>query len=234
MSRRWLAPEEAVRPRPARSRGDRARARRSLARRRQRRRAARRAGLARLPERGGGAGGAGLAASGSRRWRASGARRGCMGRGRRSGSPPSACRSSRRSGLERGSSPAIAAPAAYAGRDWAQDDALVEILRGRLEGLGPVTESALAAPLGLEPQRHRGRARGAAGRRLRHARPLHAGRGRRTNGASAGCSPASTTTRSSACAPRSSRSPRATSCASCSAGSASRRMRACRGRMRSR
>ena len=31
------------------------------------------------------------------------------------------------------------------------DEALVEILRGRLEGLGPVTESALAAPLGLEP-----------------------------------------------------------------------------------
>ena len=47
--------------------------------------------------------------------------------------------------------PEIVAPAAYAGRDWSQDDALVEILRGRLEGLGPVTESALAAPLGLEP-----------------------------------------------------------------------------------
>src|SRR5262249_47297450 len=30
-------------------------------------------------------------------------------------------------------------------------EALAEILRGRLEGLGPVTESALAAPLGLEP-----------------------------------------------------------------------------------
>ena len=63
-------------------------------------------------------------------------------------------------------------------RDWSRDDALVEILRGRLEGLGPVTASALAAPLGLEPRRHRGRARGAAGRRLRDARALHAGRGR--------------------------------------------------------
>ena len=56
----------------------------------------------------------------------------------------------------------------------------------------------------------------------------------RTNGASVGCSPASTTTRSSACAPRSSRSPRATSCVSCSAGSASRPMHACRGRTPSR
>ena len=47
--------------------------------------------------------------------------------------------------------PAIAAPAAADAQDWSQEDALVEILRGRLEGLGPVTEAALAAPLGLEP-----------------------------------------------------------------------------------
>ncbi|HEX6267634.1 MAG TPA: ATP-dependent DNA helicase, partial [Burkholderiales bacterium] len=47
--------------------------------------------------------------------------------------------------------PQIAAPAAHDERDWAQDDALIEILRGRLEGLGPVMESALAAPLGLQP-----------------------------------------------------------------------------------
>jgi ATP-dependent helicase Lhr and Lhr-like helicase len=32
-----------------------------------------------------------------------------------------------------------------------RDAALVEIVRGRLEGLGPVTQSALATPLGLEP-----------------------------------------------------------------------------------
>ena len=38
-----------------------------------------------------------------------------------------------------------------AGRDWSRDAALIEILRGRLEGLGPVTQGALAAPLGLEP-----------------------------------------------------------------------------------
>jgi ATP-dependent Lhr-like helicase len=34
---------------------------------------------------------------------------------------------------------------------WSRDQALVEILRGRLEGLGPVTQTALAAPLTLEP-----------------------------------------------------------------------------------
>src|SRR5262249_7990679 len=43
--------------------------------------------------------------------------------------------------------PVIAAPA---GAETAtRDEALVEILRGRLEGLGPVTQEALAAPLGL-------------------------------------------------------------------------------------
>jgi ATP-dependent Lhr-like helicase len=45
--------------------------------------------------------------------------------------------------------PAIAAPAQYAERAWAPDLALVEILRGRLEGLGPVSAEALAAPFGL-------------------------------------------------------------------------------------
>ena len=37
--------------------------------------------------------------------------------------------------------------------NWSREEALVEILRGRLEGLGPVTQEALAAPLGLEPAR---------------------------------------------------------------------------------
>ena len=45
--------------------------------------------------------------------------------------------------------PEIAAPASYAERDWSADLALVEILRGRLEGLGPVSAEALAAPLGV-------------------------------------------------------------------------------------
>jgi ATP-dependent Lhr-like helicase len=47
--------------------------------------------------------------------------------------------------------PPIAAPASLAERGWPAGEALVEILRGRLEGLGPVDEAALAAPLGLPP-----------------------------------------------------------------------------------
>ncbi len=46
--------------------------------------------------------------------------------------------------------PPIAAPATY-DKDASSETALTEILRGRLEGLGPVTEAALAAPLGLQP-----------------------------------------------------------------------------------
>ena len=48
-------------------------------------------------------------------------------------------------------SPGIAPPAEHADRDWSPEEALIEIVRGRLEGLGPVTQVALAAPLGLEP-----------------------------------------------------------------------------------
>jgi ATP-dependent Lhr-like helicase len=47
--------------------------------------------------------------------------------------------------------PAIAAPAAYAEREWSAEDALVEILRGRLEGQGPVTQDMLAEALGIAP-----------------------------------------------------------------------------------
>jgi ATP-dependent helicase Lhr and Lhr-like helicase len=46
--------------------------------------------------------------------------------------------------------PEIMAPADQAEATWSKDEALTEILRGRLEGLGPVTPTALAAPLGLE------------------------------------------------------------------------------------
>src|SRR5438045_628314 len=45
--------------------------------------------------------------------------------------------------------PAIAAPAGSVNQECSRDEALVEILRGRLEGLGPVSAEALAAPLGL-------------------------------------------------------------------------------------
>jgi ATP-dependent Lhr-like helicase len=48
--------------------------------------------------------------------------------------------------------PPIVAPASHGERAWAPEEALVEILRGRLEGLGPVTEAALAAPLGMTPE----------------------------------------------------------------------------------
>jgi ATP-dependent Lhr-like helicase len=48
--------------------------------------------------------------------------------------------------------PPISTPASYSTRSWSREEALVEILRGRLEGLGPVTEAALAAPLGTEPR----------------------------------------------------------------------------------
>jgi ATP-dependent Lhr-like helicase len=47
--------------------------------------------------------------------------------------------------------PEIAPPPDEAKAEWSRDEALIEILRGRLEGLGPVTPTALAAPLGLEP-----------------------------------------------------------------------------------
>ncbi len=43
--------------------------------------------------------------------------------------------------------PGLAPPA---DRAWSAEEALAEILRGRLEGLGPVTPSSLAAPLGLD------------------------------------------------------------------------------------
>jgi ATP-dependent Lhr-like helicase len=47
--------------------------------------------------------------------------------------------------------PEIAPPADRAGTAWPAEAALIEILRGRLEGMGPVTQTALVAPLGLDP-----------------------------------------------------------------------------------
>ena len=46
--------------------------------------------------------------------------------------------------------PPIEPPQAQKDQAWTREDALVEILRGRLEGQGPVAESALALPLGLQ------------------------------------------------------------------------------------
>ena len=45
--------------------------------------------------------------------------------------------------------PSISAPHPYSKRNWALEDALVEILRGRLEGIGAVTEAELAVLLDL-------------------------------------------------------------------------------------
>jgi ATP-dependent Lhr-like helicase len=49
--------------------------------------------------------------------------------------------------------PAIRAPHTRDATEWTDESALIEILRGRLEGLGPVTQAALAAPLGFEATR---------------------------------------------------------------------------------
>ena len=48
-------------------------------------------------------------------------------------------------------SPQIAPPPGQQ-TTWSPDQALVEIVRGRLEGLGPVTQTALAGSLALEPE----------------------------------------------------------------------------------
>ncbi|MDB6009005.1 MAG: box helicase domain protein [Gammaproteobacteria bacterium] len=44
--------------------------------------------------------------------------------------------------------PPVEVPATYE-KEWAREDALVEVVRGRLEGLGPTTSAAIAASLGL-------------------------------------------------------------------------------------
>ncbi len=47
--------------------------------------------------------------------------------------------------------PEVGVPFAREARSWTGDEALVEIIRGRLEGLGPVTAATLASALGLDP-----------------------------------------------------------------------------------
>ena len=49
--------------------------------------------------------------------------------------------------------PQIETPASYASEEWSAEDALVEILRGRLEGLGPVTVTELATSFSLPTQK---------------------------------------------------------------------------------
>jgi len=45
--------------------------------------------------------------------------------------------------------PPVEVPAQYAKRAWTREEALIELVRGRLEGLGPTTATALAASLGV-------------------------------------------------------------------------------------
>jgi ATP-dependent Lhr-like helicase len=52
--------------------------------------------------------------------------------------------------------PQIAAPKNQVQADWSDGKALVEILRGRLEGLGPVTVTGLASSVGIEPEEAEG------------------------------------------------------------------------------
>ncbi|RUL75263.1 DEAD/DEAH box helicase [Dyella choica] len=47
-------------------------------------------------------------------------------------------------------SPPISAPAEYAAQTWTREDALLELVRGRLSGLGPSTVTALAASMQVE------------------------------------------------------------------------------------
>ena len=50
-------------------------------------------------------------------------------------------------------SPPVSPPPQFANESWSADDAVVEILRGRLEGIGPVTVPALAASFALPENR---------------------------------------------------------------------------------
>jgi ATP-dependent Lhr-like helicase len=46
--------------------------------------------------------------------------------------------------------PAVTAPAEYAAQNWTREDALLELVRGRLTGLGPNTVAALAASMHVD------------------------------------------------------------------------------------
>ncbi len=89
---------------------------------------------------------------------------------------------------------------------WEPADALRELLRGRLQAIGPTSAQALARMLAQPSARDRDCADRARGRRIRDARALHAAAPASSNGASGGCWRAFIATRSSRCAPRSSRS----------------------------
>jgi len=47
--------------------------------------------------------------------------------------------------------PAVTAPAEYAAQSWTREDALLELVRGRLTGLGPSTVASLASSMHVDP-----------------------------------------------------------------------------------
>ena len=116
-------------------------------------------------------------------------------------------------------SPAIAAPARASRRQWSAEEALIEIIRGRLQALGPVTASQIGESLGIDSVASTPRCWVSKERASRSAGTLRS-ESKPPNGASAGCFRGFIDTRSTGCAPRSSRWRRAISCASCSPGSA--------------
>ena len=166
------------RPRPARPRGDRARARRSLAGCDQPRRVARRAGVVRLLDRGRGPGGRGL-------------ERVARGAGRReAGSAPAP---GGRQGVDRRGTPAANSRTLAGRQPGARDCRAQRLGRARMEPGGGADRDR-ARPAGGPGSRCAERARGAAGararpdrggphrarsRRLRHARTLLGRRERR-------------------------------------------------------
>ena len=171
MARRWMDPESACRNRPARPRSDRAGPLGGVARSRERGRIARRARMAGFSHGGRG----GELARLARRARAGEPRR-ALDRSPavRSGLRPNGSRSFRRFGPMRGRRRTSTCRRASPRRPGRARPRSSKFLRGRLEGSGPVSTLALAAPLGLEATRGRRRARSAADRRLRDARALHA------------------------------------------------------------
>ena len=137
------------------------------------------------------------------------------------------------------SSARIEVPAAVRTRVDARRGVHREIVRGRLQGSGPLTAQASGGSGARAGRRHRrGTARAREPKDSRCAasssRPSSDRRSacpRQHSGASGACSHAFTATRSSGCGPRSSRCRRVTSFASCSNGSASAARRACRALM---
>ncbi len=117
--------------------------------------------------------------------------------------------------------PALVAPERDRAKPWTREESVRELVRGRLEVVGPTTAAAIAAALGLPVSDVEFGLGATRARGVRAARALLSGPDASWNGASGGCWRASIGTRSTGCARRSSRSAPPISCGSCSAGSGS-------------